>query len=80
MLKLTAYAVLVMGCFNAAAQKPVPATLWYQVGHVELAATTSAGDLAATWQFDRADNGDMRIIKDEQRGTGKIKGAVPLNL
>ena len=76
MLKLTAYAVLVMGCFNAAAQKPVPATLWYQVGHVELAATTSAGDLAATWQFDRADNGDMRIIKDEQRGTGKIKGAV----
>ena len=32
MLKLTAYAVLAMGCFNAAAQKPVPATLMVPSG------------------------------------------------
>ena len=58
----------------AAAQTPSPASLWYNAGHVMLAVDDPAKSLRGEWEFDRADNGDVRIVKDEQRGARKVRG------
>lgn len=75
-------AVLV-GLMSAAhAQAPVsapkssPAMEWYRAGHVTLRLADSAGDFNATWQFDRADNGDNRVIREERRGDKLSNGTV----
>lgn len=75
MLKIAALAVLASVALDAGAQNPAPASLWYDAGHVALTATDSGG-LAAAWQFDRADNGDIRIIKDERHGTATVRGTL----
>jgi len=59
---------------HAEAQNPPPAAMWYAAGHVELMVTNSTGEVAGSWQFDRADNGDIRIVKQEQRGATKVSG------
>jgi hypothetical protein len=61
---------------QAQSPQPSPASEWYRAGHVSLRLENSAGDFAATWQFDRADNGDNRVIRDEQRAGTLIKGTV----
>src|SRR4051812_3629681 len=59
---------------SAAAQTARPADVWYGAGHIALSAI---GDgVAAEWQFDRADNGDIRLIKNERRDGAKISGTV----
>ena len=64
------------------AQRPVsapqssPAMEWYRAGHVTLRLADSAGDFNATWQFDRADNGDNRVIREERRGEKLSNGTV----
>ena len=75
MLRFAALAALALVALSAQAQNPPPATLWYNAGHVELSVTYSAGRVAA-WQFDRADNGDVRVIKEEQRGATKVSGTL----
>ena len=75
MLKIAALAVLIAVALDAGAQKPAAESPWYAAGHVALTATDSGG-LAATWQFDRADNGDVRIVKEERRGTATVSGTV----
>jgi len=76
LLKLAACAVLAWVPLWAAAQTPAPATLWYEAGHVQLTVTDAARGLAATWQFDRADNGDIRINKEERRDGAKAGGTL----
>jgi hypothetical protein len=77
MAKLAVFAMLAFAAFDAQAQSPSPATLWYNAGHVTLAVTGAAADLSASWQFDRADNGDIRIVKEEQRGAAtKVSGTL----
>ena len=60
----------------AQAQGPSPATEWYRAGHVSLRLTDAAHDVNAAWQFDRADNGDNRVLREERRGGVKFDGAV----
>ena len=60
----------------APAQSPSPATEWYRAGHVTLRLTDAARDFKAAWQFDRADNGDNRVIREEKRGSTAIDGMV----
>lgn len=76
MIKPAVFAVLALTALSARAQSPSPATLWYNAGHVELSVTSSAGEFTAAWQFDRADNGDIRIIKNEQRGANTNNGTL----
>lgn len=75
-MKLAFFAALAFTALGAHAQSPSPATLWYNAGHVELSVINPAEEFTAAWQFDRADNGDIRIIKKEQRGTNKIDGTL----
>ena len=75
MLKSAVFAALVLVVLSARAQNLPPATLWHNAGHVELSVTHSTGRVAA-WQFDRADNGDVRVIKEEQRGATKVSGTL----
>lgn len=60
----------------AQAQAPSPAATWFRAGHVTLRLTDAAADFRATWRFDRADNGDNRILREEQRGSTRIDGEV----
>ncbi len=60
----------------AQAQKPSPATDWYRAGHVTLRLTDAAHDFSAAWQFDRADNGDNRVIREERRGNVAVNATV----
>jgi hypothetical protein len=76
LLKFAACAVLASVALCAGAQTPSPATLWYEAGHVELMVTDAPRGLAASWQFDRADNGDVRIIKEERRGASMASGTL----
>ena len=76
MRKCAAFALLASVGMGAAAQNPKPADVWFSAGHVALSATNAASGLAAEWQFDRADNGDVRLIKDERRGTARVSGTV----
>jgi len=61
---------------HAQVQKPSPATEWYRAGHVTLRLTDAARDFTARWQFDRADNGDNRVIREERRGAVDVSGTV----
>lgn len=61
---------------HAQAPKPSPATEWYRAGHVTLRLADTAHDFNATWQFDRADNGDNRVIREERRGASGVSGTV----
>ncbi len=61
---------------QAQESKPSPATEWYRAGHVMLRVTDAAQGFGATWQFDRADNGDNRIVRDERRGEAVTSGSV----
>jgi hypothetical protein len=74
MLKIAAIALCASIASGAGAQSPRPAQAWYGAGHVALTATDAAGGLAAEWQFDRANNGDVRIAKNEQHGAAKANG------
>ncbi len=76
MTRIAACTGLLLAAVSAYAQNPPPAMLWYNAGHVELNVTNLAEGGTATWQFDRADNGDIRIIKEEQRGATKVSGAL----
>ena len=73
---LAASAVLALVTLSAGAQNAAPAALWYAAGHVALTVTDAPRGLAAAWQFDRADNGDVRIVKDEQRGAARLSGTL----
>ena len=55
---------------------PSPATEWYRAGHVTLNIADAARDFKAAWQFDRADNGDSRVVREESRGGKDLKGSV----
>ena len=76
MLRVAAVVLLASIAPGAGAQNPKPAEVWAGAGHIALSVTDAAGGLAAQWQFDRADNGDGRIIKDERRGTAKVSGTL----
>ena len=76
MRKCAAFALLASVGMGAAAQNPKPADVWFSAGHVALSATNAVSGLAAEWQFDRADNGDVRLVKDERRGTARVSGTV----
>jgi hypothetical protein len=71
-----AFAVLASIAVGAGAQNPKPADVWFSAGHVVLAATAPGGAIAAEWQFDRADNGDVRLVKKERRGDANVSGVV----
>ena len=54
-----------------------PAISWYAAGHVDLnVSDPETGLVAGAWQFDRADNGDIRIIKREQRDGTQVTGSL----
>ena len=76
MLKIAAFTMLALVVLGAGAQTPAPAEEWYGVSHIKLTATDAVGGLAAEWQFDRASNGDIRIIKDERHGTTRVSGTL----
>jgi hypothetical protein len=71
-----AFAVLASIAAGAGAQNSKPADVWFSAGHVALAASAPAGAIAAEWQFDRADNGDVRLAKKERRGNADVSGVV----
>ena len=62
----------------AVAQAPnaTPAAEWYRAGHVTLRLADAARDFNATWQFDRADNGDNRVIREERRAGVALNATV----
>ena len=60
----------------AQAQSPSPAAQWYRAGSVTLRLSDTARDFTAAWQFDRADNGDNRVIREERRSGANINGVV----
>lgn len=55
---------------------PSPAAEWYRAGHVTLNLADTARDFKAVWQFDRADNGDNRVLREESRSGKNLKGSV----
>ncbi len=76
MARLSLCVLLCSLCTGSYAQASRPGTAWYEAGHVLLAVTEPAVGLSGSWQFDRADNGDMRIVKEEQRLGTVVKGSV----
>lgn len=76
MVKFWLFAALSALASAAVAQSPSPATGWYRAGHVTLRLNDAARDFSAAWQFDRADNGDNRVMREERRGTASINGTV----
>ncbi len=76
MRECTAFALLATFALGAGAQSSKPADVWFGAGHIALAATGPAGGIAAEWQFDRADNGDVRLVKNEHRGFASVSGTV----
>ncbi len=76
MPKKALFLLLALVAFGTSAQTPKPADVWLSAGHIELTATNAGGGLIAEWQFDRADNGDVRLIKNERRGSDKVSGTV----
>jgi hypothetical protein len=70
------FAALSVLASAVAAQSPSPATGWYRAGHVTLRLTDAAREFSAAWQFDRADNGDNRVMREERRGGASINGTV----
>ncbi|MDB5808507.1 MAG: hypothetical protein JWN94_629 [Betaproteobacteria bacterium] len=69
-------ALLVPMATGAYAQDQKPADVWFSGGHVSLSATAADGSFRAKWEFDRATNGDIRLVKDESRGTLKVSGTL----
>jgi len=53
-----------------------PTAPWFMAGHISLEVTDPEAALIASWQFDRAENGDIRIVKQEQHGSTKIAGTL----
>lgn len=79
MLKAVALALLASIAsiaLNAGAQNAKPADVWFTAGHIALTATDTGNAFTGEWQFDRADNGDVRIVKDERRGAATVKGTL----
>lgn len=76
MLRIAGFAVLASVALCAGAQNAAPASLWYAAGHVALTVVDASRGLTAAWQFDRADNDDVRIVKDERRGATTVKGTL----
>jgi hypothetical protein len=74
MRRCVAFAVMASVACGAAAQTSKPADVWYSAGHIGLTAT-GAG-LNAEWQFDRANNGDVRLVKNERRDSARISGTI----
>ncbi len=74
--RLLLCAVLCAACSGTHAQAPRPGAAWYEAGHVLLGVTEPAVGLSGSWQFDRATNGDIRIVKDEQRMGTAFKGTL----
>lgn len=58
------------------AQAPRPGAAWYEAGHALLGMTEPAVGVSGSWQFDRASNGDIRIVKEEQRLGTAVKGTL----
>jgi hypothetical protein len=73
---LTAALAALVTTAYAQEPKPSPATDWYRAGHVTLRVSDAAQGMSAAWQFDRADNGDNRIVRDERRGEAAAAGTV----
>src|SRR5258705_3853641 len=71
-----AFALLASIAPGAGPQNPKPADVWFTAGHVALAAIVPASAIAAEWEFDRADNGDVRFVKKERRGNADVSGVV----
>jgi len=61
---------------HAQSTKPSPAAEWYRAGHVTLRLKDTMRDFSAAWQFDRADNGDNRVIREERRDGKAVNGTV----
>jgi hypothetical protein len=76
MRKCAAFALLASVALGAGAQSPKPAEVWFSGGHIALKATAAGDGVAAEWQFDRADNGDVRLVKNERRGNANVSGVV----
>ena len=82
MKKISWFGALVMALSGlvspvvAQAPKAAPAAQWYRAGHVTLRIADAARDFNATWQFDRADNGDNRVIRDERRAGVALNATV----
>lgn len=58
----------------AHAQAPARGDVWFTAGHLEVSA--AGGGVNAGWQFDRADNGDVRLIKNERRDDTQIRATL----
>jgi hypothetical protein len=53
-----------------------PTASWSTAGHIALNVTDPETALTAAWQFDRAENGDIRVIKQEQRAGTEVAGTL----
>ena len=76
MWKCVVGALLAGAALGAGAQSPRPAEVWFSGGHIALKVAAAGDGLAAEWQFDRADNGDVRLVKNERRGGVNVSGVV----
>lgn len=76
MLKTAVFAMLAAVASGAGAQSSSPIETWYGAGHIALVASDAAAGFRAEWRFDRADNGDIRIVKDERRGPARVDGTL----
>jgi hypothetical protein len=76
MPKSAVFFLLAAIALNAGAQSSKPADVWLSAGHIHLTAADAASGLSAEWQFDRADNGDVRLIKNERRSSGTVSGTL----
>jgi len=69
-------ALLCVACAGSYAQAPRPGAAWHEAAHMLLAVFEPAVGFSGSWQFDRASNGDIRIVKEEQRMGTVVKGSV----
>lgn len=76
MVRLLLCVALYAVCAGSFAQAPRPGVAWYEAGHVLLGVTEPAVGVSGAWQFDRAGNGDIRIVKEEQRLGTAINGSL----
>lgn len=76
MLKAAVFAMIAAVASGAGAQSPSPTEAWYGAGHIVLTASDAAAGFHAEWRFDRADNGDIRVVKDERRGSARVAGTL----
>ncbi|MEO7726964.1 MAG: hypothetical protein ABIS45_06895 [Burkholderiales bacterium] len=76
MSRVAVFALVALLALNARAQNPNPAQVWYNGSHIELKVIDAGAGLAAEWRFDRANNGDVRLIKDERRGSARVSGTL----